>query len=149
MTTQKYTVLITDPNAIKQLDFVHPPTGVRSIRIRSIHYPYLLSAAGESGSLCIVVDVAGVSRSKTEIHHVIAGTNTACAAVCNFSNAYASGTFPHVWEDDGAILLDGCMMSQLSLSLFYVPTDGGTRVYIPLIAGNAIVIQLDITADVW
>ena len=150
MTTRKYTVLLTDPTSIKQLDFTHPPTGVHGIRIRSLHYPYSLPAAGESGSLCVVLDVAGVSRSKTEIHHVITGnTNVSCSSVCTFSNAYASGNFPFVWEDDEAILLHGCRMTQLSLSLLYIPSDGTARVYIPIIAGNSITIQLDITADVW
>ena len=122
--------MLNDPQAIKIINFTHPPRQVRSVKITRIHYPYSLTSAGESGELFITLDT-GVGCNRLTPHALLGDVGSrAYTASTNFINAYLVGVFPHRWETEEAIVLNPtiAIMPQLRVSMTYVGVDGGSRV---------------------
>ena len=145
---RKITVLLQDPLVTKTVLFDHPPRKLESLRVVSISYPYFLPATGEAGHLSVSVDVPGCDRARTNPHCLVNNDDSVhmFTASTNFTNAFLFGTFPEKWDDSETVRLIPPIevAPRIDVRIFYIPTDGSSRVFLPVIPNSDVCVELEI-----
>ena len=151
MVTREFRILLSDPQATKVLSFVHPPRGVRSVVVRNIVYPYYLPATGESGELLVKCRIPGLPEVLTSPHILVTDDGAInYTSACSFTNGFLFATFSHTWEHIQSLKIEHPgLMTQLQIDIQYVATDGGGRVFLPIIPNCQITVEIEVSADSW
>ena len=80
-------------------------------------------------------------RNDISVHTYAAGTN--------FTNAFLFGNFPEKWDESETVRLIPPIeiAPQINVSIGYTATDGGGRVFLPVIPISDVCVELEIVGQ--